>query len=250
MSTSKAAEVRGSIRSAEARNPAESALARKRRARRIYRILRRVYPEARCELDFDNPFQLLCATVLSAQCTDVRVNSVTPALFARYPDPETMAGSDVHDLEEIVRPTGFYRAKSASLLGIAHAVQEGFAGTVPDRLEQLVNLPGVGRKTANVVLGNAFDVPGITVDTHVRRLSQRMGLTDLEDPNKIEQDLILLFERSDWTQMSHVFIWHGRRRCHSRRPACGACLVAKWCPSAGLGPMDPEVAEKLVKDSR
>ncbi len=160
-----------------------------------------------------------------------------------------MAGADVHDLEAIVRSTGFFRAKSASLLGIAHTVQDEFAGAVPNKLEQLVKLPGVGRKTANVVLGNSFNVPGITVDTHVRRLSQRMGLTNHEDPDKIEKDLMTLFERRDWTQLSHVFIWHGRRRCHSRRPACGACPVAKWCPSAGLGPLDPEAAEKLVKGS-
>ena len=250
MSTSKAETVRGPNRSAGAWNQDESPLAQKRRARRIYRVLDSQYPDAKCELDFEDPFQLLCATVLSAQCTDQRVNSVTPSLFAQYPDARTMAGADVHDLEEIVRSTGFYRAKSASLLGIAHAVQGGFAGVVPNKLEELVKLPGVGRKTANVVLGNSFDTPGITVDTHVRRLSQRMGLTRHEDANKIEKDLMVLFERRDWTQMSHVFIWHGRRRCHSRRPACGACPVARWCPSAGIGPLDPEAAEKLVKDSR
>lgn len=248
MSTSEAAGFRGSKRSAAAWNPTESPLSRKRRARRIYRVLAAQYPDADCELDFEDPFQLLCATVLSAQCTDKRVNAVTPTLFARYPNAKRMAGADVHDLEEIVRSTGFYRAKSASLLGIAHAIQEGYAGVVPNKLELLVKLPGVGRKTANVVLGNSFDVPGITVDTHVRRLSQRMGLTVHEDPDKIEKDLMTLFARRVWTQMSHVFIWHGRRRCHSRRPACGACPVARWCPSAGLGPMDPEAAEKLVKD--
>lgn len=250
MSPRKPAEARGSNRSADVWNENESPLARKRRARRCYRMLRSWYPDAKCELDFDSPFQLLCATVLSAQCTDQRVNAVTPSLFARFPDSETMAGADVQDLEEIVRSTGFFRAKSASLLGIAHAVQEDYAGAVPNDLERLVQLPGVGRKTANVVLGNSFGVPGITVDTHVRRLSQRMGWTRQADPPKIEQDLMLLFERPDWTQMSHVFIWHGRRRCHSRRPACGACPVSDWCPSAGLGPMDPEAAENLVKDSR
>jgi endonuclease-3 len=213
----------------------------------MYRVLAAQYPDAKCELNFQDPFQLLCATVLSAQCTDQRVNAVTPTLFAEYPDVTRMAGADVHDIEAIVRSTGFFRAKSASLLGIAHALHDNFAGVVPSDLERLVELPGVGRKTANVVLGNAFGIPGITVDTHVRRLSQRMGLTNHEDPNKIEKDLMALFERRDWTQMSHVFIWHGRRRCHSRRPACGACPVARWCPSVGLGPMDPEAAEKLVK---
>lgn len=227
----------------------ESPLARKRRARRIYRVLAETYPTAKCELDFDGPFQLLCATVLSAQCTDKRVNLVTPSLFARFPDSIAMSAADVRELEQIVRSTGFFRAKSASLLGISHAVQERFDGEVPGTLAELVSLPGVGRKTANVVLGNAFGIPGITVDTHVRRLARRMGLTSHMEPDKIEQDLMVLFEKRDWTQLSHVFIWHGRRCCHSRRPACGACPVANWCPSAGIGPTDPVIAQQLVKES-
>ena len=228
---------------------AETPLARKRRARKIYRVLRETYPDARCELDFRNPFELLCATVLSAQCTDARVNAVTPALFAAFPTPAAMAEADLVDLETIVRPTGFFRAKSASLSGLARSIEDTFAGEVPDSLEALVTLPGVGRKTANVVLGNAFDVPGITVDTHLRRISRRLGWTEHEDPVKIEMDLISLFAPKDWTALSHTLIWHGRRRCHARKPACGACPVARWCPSAGIGPLDPAVAGKLVKDT-
>jgi len=226
----------------------ESDLARVRRARKILRILDQTYPDARCELDFANPFQLLCATVLSAQCTDVRVNAVTPALFSAFPEPADLASADRGQVEDIIRSTGFFRAKTNSLLGLSQAICDHFRGEVPDRLSQLVTLPGVGRKTANVVLGNAFAIPGITVDTHVGRLSRRMGFTVEEDPVKVEQDLMQLFPRKTWTQMSHVMIWHGRRRCHSRRPACGACPVAKLCPSAGIGPMDPVLANKLVKE--
>ncbi len=227
----------------------ESRLALVRRARRILRVLEQTYPQARCELDFADPFQLLCATVLSAQCTDVRVNAVTPGLFARYPDAGALAGADREELEEIIRSTGFFRAKANSLRGIAQALTTDYGGEVPARLDRLTALPGVGRKTANVVLGNAFDVPGITVDTHVGRLSRRMGFTGHDDPVKVEQDLMDLFPRKSWTQMSHVFIWHGRRRCHSRRPACGACPVARWCPAAGEGPLDPLEAAKLVRDA-
>ncbi|MCH9817205.1 MAG: endonuclease III [Actinomycetia bacterium] len=230
-------------------DPTETGLARKRRARKVFRILRETYPAAQCELDFRSPFELLCATVLSAQCTDARVNAVTPALFAAYPTPAAMAQADLADLETLVRPTGFFRAKSASLSGLARFLEERFGGEVPDTLDELVTLPGVGRKTANVVLGNAFDVPGITVDTHLRRISRRLGWTEHEDPVKIELDLIGLFDPRDWTQLSHTLIWHGRRRCHARKPACGACPVARWCPSAGIGPMDPAKAEKLVKDT-
>jgi len=225
----------------------QTPLARKRRARRIYRILSATYPDAHCELDFDGPFQLLVATVLSAQCTDARVNAVTPALFAAYPTPQELAGAAPQAVEEIVRPTGFFRAKTASLLGIASALVNEYDGEVPESLDRLTRLPGVGRKTANVVLGNAFDVPGITVDTHVRRLSQRLGFTEHEDPDKIERDLMALFVPADWTQLSHVLIWHGRRMCHARRPACGVCPVQRLCPSAGIGPMDPDVAAKLVR---
>ncbi len=228
--------------------PPESALAQKRRCRRIMRRLADFYPDARCELDFTTPFQLLQATVLSAQCTDVRVNQVTPQLFARWPEPADLAGVDQAELEEVIRPTGFFRAKASSLLGLSQAIVTDHDGQVPDRLDALVTLPGGGRKTANVVLGNAFGVPGITVDTHVGRLSRRLGFTDQEDPVKVEADLMRLWPRSEWTHWSHVLIFHGRRCCHSRRPACGVCPVRQWCPSAGLGPLDPAVAERLLKD--
>ena len=225
----------------------ETSLARKRRARRIMRRLSEVYPDATCELDFENAFQLLEATVLSAQCTDARVNMVTPQLFGRWPQPADLAGAAPEEVEEVIRSTGFFRAKAASLLGLSQALVERFDGEVPGRLEDLVTLPGVGRKTANVVLGNAFGVPGITVDTHVGRLSRRLGFTTHEDPVKVERDLMELWPRRDWTQWCHVLIFHGRRCCHSRRPACGACPVQQWCPSAGIGPLDPVAADRLVK---
>ncbi len=225
----------------------ETRLALVRRARKILRVLEETYPDARCELEFADPFQLLCATVLSAQCTDVRVNSVTPELFRRYPDPTEMAAADPQELELIIRSTGFYRSKAASLMGLAQLIVAEHGAEVPAELQALTQLPGVGRKTANVVLGNAFDIPGITVDTHVGRLSRRMGFTVHDDPVKVEHDLMSIFPRKTWTQMSHVMIWHGRRRCHSRKPACGACPVVQWCPSAGLGPLDPVEAEKLVR---
>ena len=225
----------------------ETRLALVRRARKILRVLEETYPDARCELEFADPFQLLCATVLSAQCTDVRVNSVTPELFRRYPDPTEMAAADPQELELIIRSTGFYRSKAASLMGLAQLIVAEHGAEVPAELKALTQLPGVGRKTANVVLGNAFDIPGITVDTHVGRLSRRMGFTVHDDPVKVEHDLMSIFPSKTWTQMSHVMIWHGRRRCHSRKPACGACPVVRWCPSAGLGPLDPVEAEKLVR---
>ncbi len=225
----------------------ETRLALVRRARKILRVLEETYPDARCELEFADPFQLLCATVLSAQCTDVRVNSVTPELFRRYPDPTEMAAADPQELELIIRSTGFYRSKAASLMGLAQLIVAEHGAEVPAELQALTQLPGVGRKTANVVLGNAFDIPGITVDTHVGRLSRRMGFTVHDDPVKVEHDLMSIFPSKTWTQMSHVMIWHGRRRCHSRKPACGACPVVRWCPSAGLGPLDPVEAEKLVR---
>ena len=227
--------------------PAETALARTRRARRIDRALAERYPDARCELDFRNPFELLVATVLSAQTTDVRVNLTTPGLFARWPDAEAMAGADPSELEEVLRPTGFFRAKARSLTGIGRALVERFDGEVPARLEDLVTLPGVGRKTANVVLGNAFGVPGITVDTHVQRLSHRLGYTTSDDPVVIEAELGALLERRDWTMASHRLIFHGRRTCFARRPACGACPVASLCPSAGIGETDPVRAEAMLK---
>jgi endonuclease III len=218
-----------------------------RRARKINRVLAETYPEARCELDFDNPFELLVVTVLSAQTTDKRVNAVRPALFAAYPDAPAMAGADRSMLEQLIQPTGFFRAKTESLLKLSQALVERYDGEVPGRLEDLVTLPGVGRKTANVVLGNAFEVPGITVDTHFGRLARRFGWTEETDPVKVEHEVGALFAKRDWTMLSHHLIWHGRRICHARNPACGACTVARWCPAYGEGPIDPEAARKLVR---
>jgi endonuclease-3 len=220
-----------------------------RRARKIHRVLAQTYPEAGCELDFGSPFELLVATVLSAQTTDRRVNAITPALFAAYPDASAMAGAARADLEQIIRPTGFFRAKTDSLLGLSAMLVERFDGQVPGRLDDLVLLPGVGRKTANVVLGNAFDVPGITVDTHFARLVRRFEWVPdeiVKDPVKTEHAVAAIFPRSDWTMLSHRLIWHGRRRCHAKKPACGACPVARWCPSFGIGPTDPVEAAALV----
>lgn len=203
-----------------------------RRARRVNRALAARWPDARCELDFRSPLELLVATVLSAQTTDVRVNQVTPALFARYPDAAAYAGADPEALEALIRPTGFFRAKARSLQGLGRALVERFDGQVPARLEDLVTLPGVGRKTANVVLGDAFGIPGITVDTHVGRLARRLGWTTQEDPVKVEQDLAALIPRAEWTLLSHRLIFHGRRTCHARKPDCATCPVTRDCPSA------------------
>jgi len=218
-----------------------------RRARKIDRVLAETYPDARCELDFDDAFQLLVVTVLSAQTTDKRVNAVRPLLFAAYPDPAAMAGADRTHLETIIGPLGFFRAKTESLLKLSQALVETYDGQVPGRLDDLVTLPGVGRKTANVVLGNAFDVPGITVDTHFGRLVRRFGWTEQTDPVKVEHEIAALFPKRDWTMLSHHLIWHGRRRCHAKKPACGACPVARWCPAFGEGPTDPEAAAALVR---
>jgi endonuclease-3 len=218
-----------------------------RRARKIDRVLADTYPDARCELDFRSPFELLVATVLSAQTTDRRVNLVTPALFAAYPDPAALAAADRAEVERLVQPTGFFRAKTESLLKLAHALVDRYDGVVPGRLEDLVTLPGVGRKTANVVLGDAFGVPGITVDTHFGRLARRFGWTTETDPVKVEHEVGALFPRRDWVLLNHHLIWHGRRRCHARNPACGACPVARWCPSYGEGPTDPAKAAALVR---
>jgi len=225
----------------------ESDLARTRRARRIDRALAERYPDAHCELDFRNPFELLVATVLSAQTTDVRVNQTTPVLFARYPDAAALAAASPDELEEILRPTGFFRAKARSVTGLSRALVEEHGGQVPGRLEDLVKLPGVGRKTANVVLGNAFGVPGITTDTHVMRLSARLGLTTSDDPLVVEKDLCHLLPRKDWTMASHRLIFHGRRTCFARRPACGACPITALCPSAGIGERDPVKAAAMLK---
>ena len=225
----------------------ESPVALTRRARKMYRILRERYWYAHCELDFENPLQLLVATVLSAQTTDVMVNKVTPTLFARYPDAAALAGADREELEALLKPTGFYRAKTNAVMNLAAALVERFDGEVPPRMKDLVTLPGVGRKTANVVLGNAFGIPGITVDTHFGRLVRRFGWTDEEDPVKVEEAVGRLIPRKEWTMLSHVLIFHGRRTCHAKKPACGACPVARLCPSYGIGETDPQKAEKLLK---
>jgi endonuclease-3 len=227
---------------------AETHTALVRRARRMNRELALLYPDAHCELDFETPLQLLVATILSAQCTDKRVNQVTPSVFARYPSAADYASADRDELEELIKTTGFFRAKTTSLIGLGQALCDRYGGEVPGRLKDLVTLPGVGRKTANVVLGNAFDVPGITVDTHFGRLARRFGWTEQTDPDKVEAEVGSLFPRKDWTLLSHRMIWHGRRRCHARTPACGACALARWCPSYGEGPTDPVKAAKLVKD--
>lgn len=212
----------------------------------MYRVLGETFPYAHAELDFSNPFELLVATVLSAQTTDIRVNSVTPALFARYPDAAAMAQAQETTLQELIRPTGFYKNKTRSLLGLSQALVEEHDGEVPATLEQLVKLPGVGRKTAFVVLGNVFGVPGITTDTHVIRLANRFGWTESTNANVVEREIAELFEPKDYTELSHRMIFLGRRVCHARRPACGACPVAKWCPSAGIGEINPQAARELL----
>ncbi len=206
-----------------------------------------LHPDARCELDHRSPLELAVATILSAQCTDRRVNQVTPALFARYPTAADYAAADRAELEDLIRPTGFFRSKAASLVGLGAALGERFDGEVPARLDELVALPGIGRKTANVVLGDAFGVPGITVDTHVGRLARRFGWTHEDDPVKVEHAVGALVPRREWTLLSHRMIFHGRRVCLARRPACGACGVARWCPSYGTGPTDPDVAARLLR---
>jgi endonuclease-3 len=226
---------------------AETHTALVRRARKINRVLAETYPDAHCELDFTSPYELLVATVLSAQTTDKRVNLTTPLLFAKYPGPEELAAANPEDVAEILKPTGFFNAKTKSVMGLAAALRDRFNGEVPPKLEDLVTLPGVGRKTANVVLGNAFGIPGITVDTHFGRLARRFGWTDSDDPVKVEQEVGALIPKAEWTILSHRLIWHGRRICHARKPACGACPIADWCPSFGLGPTDRATAEKLVK---
>ncbi|NQW05865.1 MAG: endonuclease III [SAR202 cluster bacterium] len=215
--------------------------------RAIYRVLTKTYPDVRCELDFKTPFQLLCATVLSAQCTDKRVNRVTPKLFKKFGTPKKMAGADLLVIEELIHSTGFFRSKARSLKGLSIKIMDEYGGEVPPDLTQLVKLPGVGRKTANVVLGHAFDIPGITVDTHFGRLSRRFGWSKSMDPVKVEFEVGALIARNEWTNLSQRMIWHGRRICHSRKPACAACPLAKLCPSFGIGEMDKVKAMALVK---
>ncbi|MFD8940112.1 endonuclease III [Streptomyces sp. NPDC059578] len=237
----------GSAGKAAGGQRSESRTALVRRARRINRELAEVYPYAHPELDFEDSFQLLVATVLSAQTTDLRVNQTTPALFAAYPKPEDLATADPERVEELIRPTGFFRAKTRSIIGLAAALRDEHDGEVPGTLEELVKLPGVGRKTAFVVLGNAFGRPGITVDTHFGRLVRRWKWTEETDPDKVEAAVGALFPKSDWTMLSHRVIFHGRRICHARKPACGACPIAPLCPAYGEGETDPDKAEKLLK---
>jgi endonuclease-3 len=209
--------------------------------------LAQAFPEAHCELDFTSPLELTVATILSAQSTDKRVNLTTPAVFARYPTALAYAQADRAELEELIHPTGFFRNKASSLIGLGQALIERFDGEVPATMAELVTLPGVGRKTANVILGNAFGVPGITVDTHFGRLVRRWRWTAEEDPVKVEHAVGELIERREWTMLSHRVIFHGRRVCHARKPACGVCLLAKDCPSFGLGPTEPLLAAALVQ---
>ena len=227
--------------------PTESPLALTRRARKINRELGQLYPDAHTELNFTNPLELSVATILSAQCTDKRVNEVTPAVFAKFRTAADYAAADRAELEEMIRPTGFFRNKTNTLIKLGQQLVERFDGELPHTLDELVTLPGFGRKTANVVLGNAFGIPGITVDTHFGRLARRWRWTESTDPVKVEHEVGALFPKKDWTILSHRVIWHGRRVCHARKPACGACAIARLCPSYGEGPTDPVVAAKLVK---
>lgn len=211
----------------------ESKQAKLTRTLEIIARLKREYPDAKCALNYSNPYELLVATILSAQCTDARVNMTTPALFARYPEPEDMAGAKQEELEELIKSTGFFRNKAKSLLGMSNALVERHGGRVPAEMDELVELPGVGRKTANVILGNAFHRNiGVVVDTHVTRLSGRLGLTAQTDPVKIEQDLIQLVPQDDWTIVSHLFIDHGRAVCKAPTPRCEQCVLSDICPSS------------------
>ncbi|HLY33056.1 MAG TPA: endonuclease III [Jatrophihabitantaceae bacterium] len=228
---------------------AETPLALTRRARRINRELADVYPDAHIELNFTTPLELSVATILSAQCTDKRVNEVTPAVFAKYHAAADYAAADRAELEELIRTTGFFRNKTTSIIKLGAALVERFDGEVPRTLAELVTLPGFGRKTANVVLGNAFGVPGLTIDTHFGRLARRWAWTSETDPVKVEFAVAELIPKKDWTILSHRVIWHGRRMCHARKPACGVCPIARLCPAFGTGPTDPAVAAKLVRSA-
>ena len=225
----------------------ESQANKKIRAKAIYRLLSKSYPNVRCELDYSNAFELLVATVLSAQCTDKRVNQTTPALFKKYKTVKKMAYADRKDIERIIKSTGFFKAKAKNIKGLSEKILTEFNGEVPNNLEDLITLPGVGRKTANVVLGHAFGIPGITVDTHFGRLSRRFGWSKENNPVKVEFEVAGLIPEKEWTNLSQRMIWHGRRVCHSRKPACGACSLAKLCPSFGIGESDPIKAKRLVK---
>ncbi|AQP50284.1 endonuclease III [Tessaracoccus flavescens] len=216
----------------------------------INQALATLYPDARAELDFTSPFELLIATVLSAQSTDRRVNAVTAVLFDRYPTPLALAEADRAQVEEIIQPVGFFRNKTTAIIGLSRSLVDDFDGNVPDTLDELVTLPGVGRKTANVVLGNAFDIPGITPDTHLIRLANRFGWVESTKPDVVEQAVGALFPPSEWVMVCHRVIWHGRRCCHARKPACGACVVYDLCPSRDLGEQDPVKAAKLIREPR
>lgn len=240
------ATTRGAARLARRIADGEPALGRARRVGRMLRTLATTHPDAHCELDFSTPLELAVATILSAQSTDKLVNSVTPALFARYRTALDYAAADRAELAEMIHSTGFFRNKANSLIGLGAAVVERHGGELPSTLDELVKLPGIGRKTANVILGNAFDVPGITVDTHFARLVRRWGWTDEKDPVKIEHAVGALVPKRDWTIVSHRAIFHGRRVCHAKKPACGACTLAPDCPSFGTGPTDPLVAAALL----
>jgi endonuclease-3 len=216
-------------------------------ARAIYRSLSKRYPNVRCELDFGNPLELMVAVVLSAQCTDKRINQITPALFKKYRRPIDYAQAPLAEIEEFIFSAGFYHSKARHLKGLGRKLVEDFDSVVPSTIEELITLPGVGRKTANVVLGHAFGIPGITVDTHFGRLSRRFEWTSSMDPVKVEYEVGELIPQKEWTNLSQRMIWHGRRVCHSRKPACGACPLAKLCPSFGIGEMDPVKASLLLK---
>jgi endonuclease-3 len=216
-------------------------------ARAIYRVLSKRYPNVRCELDFKNPLELTVAVVLSAQCTDKRINQITPALFKKYRRPIDYAKAPLAEIEDFIFSAGFYHAKARHLKGLGRKIVDDFNGEVPSTIEELITLPGVGRKTANVVLGHAFGIPGITVDTHFGRLSRRFGWTTSTDPVKVEYEVGELIPQKEWTNLSQRMIWHGRRVCHSRKPACGACPLAKQCPSFGIGETDPKKAALLLK---
>ena len=225
----------------------ETPLGRTRRARRMTRQLAELWPDAYCELDFSTPLELAVATILSAQSTDRGVNLVTPTLFAKYRTAADYAAADRAELEVLIKSTGFFRNKTSSLIGLGQALVERYDGELPARLEDLVTLPGIGRKTANVILGNAFGVPGITVDTHFGRLVRRWQWTAETDPVKVETAVAAMIPKKEWTDLSQRTIWHGRRVCHAKKPACGACALARECPSYGTGPVDPGEAAELVR---